>query len=441
MSEVAKLLGSEEYRSAVPGIAVSLAVAGVVFSVFSARMLVPALWTVGAYLPVLSPVYRQQEHWLRSSGQVVAVIAHVVSGMTLLCVAAYQFDAPRRRASPVRHRWLGRLYIASGGIVMLSLRWLRVSAGAGSARHGDPLLRWFIDCASLAWVATTAAGWFAMAVRRDKALHARCMLLSTGFALVPVFQRVIDYIMVPLAVMLRANICLVVGGLPPWRARFGAPGSVLGGPMCRVHEAADAEGAPPAPWRERGVRMTAAAAHDERACPLVFSLDGMGEAEQAVFPFSAWMGLGSVLYGAWLMIRHPSVSAEQLGVDDSMVHEATPVAVVVERARYAWDATAAGFRTWITRLAAFRAGGGPAEPPSEGLVLATTSLFMIAVPANVVGVLLFFMWAFAAVFSACTLPISWLVVHLVGADAASAGASMVLANLGEAWRTAMAALG
>ena len=300
----------------------SLSVGCVAFALFSSRMFVPLVWTSKLYVPVVSPIYRQQEHWLRSEARIASVLVHVASGVVMLCIGAFQFDAERRRADMRRHRWLGRVYLVAGCCAVGSLRWLRTASGAGSARHGDPLMRHFIDVASAAWLAATAAAWAAIAIWRDKRLHARCMGLSVLIALVPLFQRGLNYMSLPVAVTGRALVCFVLDRTPPWRARFGRPGdafSLLGGPLCS--SASDAN--TPVAGARAGWRAVSAVAVDPRACPLVFSFDGLGEAEQAVFGWSAWCGLALALGLAARLATSAEAAERTLGVDDAKLQDAT----------------------------------------------------------------------------------------------------------------------
>ena len=359
----ASLLGSS---STTPGIIQRLAIASVFFAAFSLRMFVPSLWALDVYIPVLSPIYRQQEHWRCSSERILAVVAHVACGIVMLCIAVLQLDAPSRHASSTRHRWLGRLYVASGLGAVLALRWLRSTSGGGSARRGDPLMRGFIDCASMAWLLATARGVVAMAVQRDARAHSRWMALSMGFAMVPILQRVLNFFLVPVALALRAAICLVQAGLPPWCARFGPPGSmlsVLSGPC-----------------------GTCSAAADPRACPAILSADGYGEAEQAVFAVSAWSSLLGVLaYGAALCLS-PTFAELQLGVDDTRLRDVSTLeacrSVFVPLVESLVDATRSGLRKGLTRCRG--------SQPSDAVVQVMTVLLLplVALATNLCGVLL-----------------------------------------------------
>ena len=164
----------------------------VVFALFATRIALPYCWEPWLYYPVMSPLYRQQEHWLETSSITLAVGAHVGSGVTMLLAIVLQLDAPTRHRLPALHRWVGRLYILAGVVAISSLRWLRASSGAGSSKHGDPLMRGFIDASSGAWLVATAFALDAITRRRDKAAHSRCMLLSASLAALPILQRLLN---------------------------------------------------------------------------------------------------------------------------------------------------------------------------------------------------------------------------------------------------------
>ena len=168
--------------------------AGVIFagfSLFATRMWLPVTWQPW-YVPVLSPVYRQQEHWAVDRSRVAAVTMHVGFGVVMLLAAVLQLDAPTRKAWPHLHRWTGRAYVVAGAGALLALRWLRPASGAGSARHADPIMQHFIDVATVAWVAVTAYGVDAIVRRRDETAHSRAMLLSAAIAAQPILQRLLN---------------------------------------------------------------------------------------------------------------------------------------------------------------------------------------------------------------------------------------------------------
>ena len=181
------------------------------------------------------------------------------------------------------------------------------------------------------------------------------MLLSMGFAMVPLFQRVLNYFLVPVAITVRALV-QVGFGIPPWRARYGAPGaglwSLLAGPPCE-------------PSTE-GAAAVGSTHHDPRACPPLISLDGLGEAEQAVFGLSAWSGLGVIVAFMVAILFKPGFAEEQLGVEDHRLHEASTVEAVVERLWDSWYTHLSRERVWdsMRRSAALR-DGSPRPPVFE----------------------------------------------------------------------------
>ena len=252
------------------------------FSLFASRMWLPVTWS-SVYLPVLSPVYRQQEHWAAERSRVVAVTAHVGCGVVMLLAVVLQLDAPTRKAYPRLHRWTGRVYVAAGVGALLALRWLRSSSGAGSARQGDPLMAAFIDTATVTWLAVTAYGLDAIVRRRDETAHSRAMALSAALAAQPILQRLLNALLLaPCAMAARCIACLLRWGTPPWRARWGAPGGLLSLLLA----------APTPPEARVGA--------DARASPAVFSLDGCA-ASATVGRIGAGSGPGS---GAALRPTH-----------------------------------------------------------------------------------------------------------------------------------------
>lgn len=173
------------------------------FAAYGMRIWVPALWDANLpYVPMLSPVYRQAEHWTRERTRMLAIYVHVTSGALMLAAIVLQMDAPTRRSKPWLHRCVGRLYCAFGGAALLSLRWLRSSAGACSGGRGDPLLLTFTDASSAAWLCSTAVGIDAIVRRKDVDLHSRAMLLSAFISAVPIMQRLLNSLLLaPLAMV------------------------------------------------------------------------------------------------------------------------------------------------------------------------------------------------------------------------------------------------
>jgi len=249
------------------------------FSVYAGRVALPHAWSSSVYYPVLSPLYRQQEHWSADPNARLAIVAHVGCGIVAMLAIVLQLSPTLRIARPGVHRWIGRVYVMAGGCTVLSLRWLRADSGAGSAAHGDPMMPAVIDATSAAWVAATMGGLVAR-WRGDTRWHRRLMLFSALLAASPILQRLLNALLLcPAAMATRCVLCLVNWQEPPWQARWGTPGS--------AHSLLVVQSSrlPSSPQPS-----------DPRASPKVLmSLDGYGEAEQAAFGLSALLALVVVL--------------------------------------------------------------------------------------------------------------------------------------------------
>jgi hypothetical protein len=254
------------------------------FAAYSLRIVfAPWLWQgdgLAIFIPVVSPVYRQEEHW-QSDKKQVAMIAHVISGAILLILGIFQFDKTLRHRYKWLHRWTGRSYIICGILAIVSLRTLRSSVGAGSASHGhSAALAYFVDTASVLWIIFTAMAVVAALSKRFD-IHRDAMAFSLALAAVPIPQRLLSWCFVtPCAMLLRLLVCVFVFNIPPWEARWGVPGSSWSLISSSSDNCAIV-------LKTKG----GAGYNDSRACPLVFTLDGYGEAEQASFAMSAWCGL------------------------------------------------------------------------------------------------------------------------------------------------------
>lgn len=262
------------------------------FSIYSLRFVVfPWLWHgqgLDIFVPVLSPVYRQAEHWQRAAEE-NAVLLHVSSGAVMLMLGLVQFDKTIRRSLPWLHRWSGRGYAVSGLLCLYALRKLRGSVGAGSSPSGrSNALVLFIDISSFLWVLATA-GAILCAMKKNVRLHRDLMAVSFAAASVPIAQRLFSwFFLAPLTIILRLIICLL-SDISPWRAQFGPPGSSYTTLMTFC--------------------TTDVPQLDPRACPKALSLDGYGEAEQSSFALSAWLGFAVVLvFGAPRLLSHVRAS-------------------------------------------------------------------------------------------------------------------------------------
>jgi hypothetical protein len=260
-----------------------------VFAVYSLRIaLVPWLWNGAGlqyFLPVISPVYREGEHWQAYRSR-AAILCHVCFGSVMLVLGAMQCDKPLRTKHKVLHRWCGRAYVVCGSITIGSLQILQETVGAGSAAGERSLaLAWFVDVTSVLWVVATAAAVVAAICKRFE-MHRDFMGLSLALACTPIAQRAISWVgAAPLAITARMIVCTAFGPQAAearWAVlwlRWGPPGDTLWGDGCVLDTDADSS-----LWVE-----------DSRARPLLFSPDGYGEGEQLSFALSAWMGFGTML--------------------------------------------------------------------------------------------------------------------------------------------------
>mmetsp|Transcript_14786 Transcript_14786/g.26183 ORF Transcript_14786/g.26183 Transcript_14786/m.26183 type:complete len:336 (-) Transcript_14786:313-1320(-) len=173
-----------------------------------------------------------------------------------------------RRANLSRHKIIGRSYVVFGAICVLSLRPLRDNVGRGwspSESFSNVAMRWFLDTASLLWLATVFAGVY-FGVKRDFDSHRLWITRSVAVMMVPLAQRVILYSVIgPIA-----GIKLAIEGL--------ARHSFIG-----------------AAWGEITAGRGYVALFCNRNGPSVLSLDGVGIAEAVAFPFSAWFGLAAIV--------------------------------------------------------------------------------------------------------------------------------------------------
>ena len=258
------------------------------FAVYSLRIaLVPWLWNgIGLqyFLPVISPVYREGEHW-QSYRTRAAILCDVSFGSLMLVLGAMQCDKPLRRKYKTLHRWCGRAYVVCGAFTIGSLQILQEQVGSGSSGGRSESLAWFVDVTSILWVLATSVAVVAAICKRFE-LHRDFMGLSLALACTPIAQRAYSWVAAaPLAMTARVATCTV---LSPQAARarwgvlwlrWGPPGNTLWGDGCLLDTDAD-----------RSLWLG-----DPRARPLLFSLDGYGEGEQLSFALSAWMGFVTML--------------------------------------------------------------------------------------------------------------------------------------------------
>lgn len=112
----------------------------------------------------------QGVRWLGYAG-------HIASALPVLVIAPLQFSGALRRARPVVHRWLGRVFLTSAIVSGMLAVWL----GATMPREGTqvPLMLF-----GLLWVGFAGMAWLA-ARRRDWTLHrafvVRTFAIATSF--------------------------------------------------------------------------------------------------------------------------------------------------------------------------------------------------------------------------------------------------------------------
>ena len=163
------------------------------FAIYSLRIpLLPWLWNGAGlqyFVPVVSPVYREGEHWQANHNR-AAILCHVTFGASMLVLATMQFDKPLRRRYPTMHRWCGRAYVVCGIVTICSLQVLQETVGAGSAPAGgrSEALAWFVDVTSTLWGIATFTAVLA-ACRKQFELHRDCMGISLALACTPIAQR------------------------------------------------------------------------------------------------------------------------------------------------------------------------------------------------------------------------------------------------------------
>ena len=237
------------------------------FCVFSLRILVMPLWHF--YVPLVSPVFGQGVVWSESGVRVVAIFVHVIFGVLCLGAAVFQFDTRRRREFPMLHRRVGRAYVVTGLLTILSLRPLRETTGQGSSVGPSRAMQIFIDLSSGLWVTSTFLGWAAARFRRFD-VHRRAMAVSVIVACVPVTQRLCEWCIATPGVAALKLIADAAKGVPPWQSRWD-----------KDH--------------------------------LVVSRLGYGIAEHVAFPLSAWLAFCVTLVFCVQAVRHESGYVENFG--------------------------------------------------------------------------------------------------------------------------------
>ena len=103
------------------------------FALYSLRIpLVPQLWNgIGLkyFIPVVSPVYREGEHW-QASERRAAILLHCVCGAAMLWLGVVQADRGFRKQNPGWHKWCGRAYVLCGLVTIGAYSLLQTDACA-----------------------------------------------------------------------------------------------------------------------------------------------------------------------------------------------------------------------------------------------------------------------------------------------------------------------
>jgi len=232
-----------------------------IFCLFVARLLVIPLWTMEPFIPVLSPAYGQGQNWLSSAARTVALLSHISLGIVMLCAGLHQLQRDEVSRLPATsdlcpsrslllrkrfarwHRPIGRLYVLSGMGVIVSLQVLLPTLGQGVSQDPNVLLVALMETCCVVWLLAVFSA--LLCIRRGNiALHRRLMRLSYAVTLMPMTQRFLHLMLVPLSL-------LVVSAMGAIKGR--------------------------ATWL------------DTR--DYVWSLPGYGRADDAMLPFSSWLGL------------------------------------------------------------------------------------------------------------------------------------------------------
>jgi len=264
----------------------------VVFPLYSMRipalLLVPWLWDMIAidnFVPVVSPVYREAEHW-QTPDKRTAIVLHICFGSALLILGLFQTDQTFRHQHKWWHRAMGYAYVVCGLVTIGSLQMLQNSVGAGAGDTPSVALAWFVNATSAGWIAVTFCGVLAARYQRI-GYHRNCMRSSVALTAAPIAQRMFSwFICAPLGMGSRIFLCTVREysmrhstplsvGWDLVHVRWGGSNETLWGSGCLLSD-------------ETHHALTRDSPRDR---PFVLSADGYGEGEQRTFAISAWMGL------------------------------------------------------------------------------------------------------------------------------------------------------
>jgi hypothetical protein len=271
-SLVTSFVGYLLYRDGCPRSTYPLLVA--IFCAYSCRILAVPLWTVGYFVPILSPVYRQERHWLSTHAHTVAILMHVSTGIVSLISGILQFYGPLRRRYKWLHRWIGRMYVLCGCACLHSLWQLQGVVGKGPGLAPSRLLQVFTLICISYWTIATATALYCIIWCQDHQRHKYWMIRSYVILTTPMMQRSANICMSFMVYWLVAAYALVVDVI-------GCSHEVLKGAADKQPLLTCLMTSVPT-WSEDNVSM--------------LSLEGFGHTEYLVFGASAWFALLFVIY-------------------------------------------------------------------------------------------------------------------------------------------------
>ena len=144
----------------------------------------------------------------------------------------------------------------------------------------------FVNIASVMWLGTTSVSIYHIAICRDFQSHKEWMIRSVYYALVPVFQRVVNFVPLSILAMGWRLSADAVHCIPFYESRWGDDT----GDWTRAFSLGSSRG-------------------NFTSRPLVLSFDGYGVAEHLVFSTSAWAGLVAAAFFAEVQCREMASSS------------------------------------------------------------------------------------------------------------------------------------
>ena len=110
--------------------------AGAIFALYALRIMIVPLWSSIPYIPIVSPLYRQGEHWIATQPRTLAIILHVLSGSTALLCGGRQLNRELRHRNKPLHRlvslWICWFYTITEYSTNLMMIIIIFSSGAST---------------------------------------------------------------------------------------------------------------------------------------------------------------------------------------------------------------------------------------------------------------------------------------------------------------------